>query len=133
VYSALDDTKDDDGKPTSSSAKINESKRARTMLGMWVRSAGRQSQAVHAVRRGFSLSTERAREGALQHLEARRVEGWDARRLHALTHDAHQIHPFTPPAFSVVYGEGLLPGNWENWSGIGKAAFEAERAGSLVE
>jgi hypothetical protein len=29
-------------------------KRARAMLAMWVRGAGRQSQAVHAVRRGFS-------------------------------------------------------------------------------
>jgi hypothetical protein len=40
VYSALNDTKEDDGKLTRSSAKINESKRARTMLAMWVRSAG---------------------------------------------------------------------------------------------
>jgi hypothetical protein len=65
VYSALDDAKEDDGKPTRSSAKIDESKRAHTMLAMWVRSAGRQSQAEHAVRRGFSSYTERAREGAV--------------------------------------------------------------------
>ncbi|KAJ6592954.1 hypothetical protein B0H19DRAFT_1279736 [Mycena capillaripes] len=37
-----------------SSAKIDGSKRPRTMLAMWVCSAGRQSQVVHAGRRRFS-------------------------------------------------------------------------------
>ncbi|KAJ7669801.1 hypothetical protein B0H14DRAFT_3071954 [Mycena olivaceomarginata] len=126
VYSALDDTEEDDGKPT----------RARTMLAMWVRSAGRQSQAVHAVRRGFSStqngcgesSTERARERALQHLEATLRKGRIRRARGGLNGKKHtksarknitranarrtSIHSFIPPpAFSVVNDEGLLPGN----------------------
>jgi uncharacterized protein YjaZ len=43
VYSVVEDVREEDGIPTRSSANIDESKRARTILAMWVRSAGERS------------------------------------------------------------------------------------------
>jgi hypothetical protein len=43
VYSVVEDAKEEDGIPTRSSAKIDGSKGARTMLANWVRSAGGRS------------------------------------------------------------------------------------------
>jgi hypothetical protein len=95
VYSALDNGK----RPTRSSAKIDVSKRARTMLATWAHSAGGRSAytqngcGANAVLRGG------AREGALRHVEVMRRKGRTRRgpgreeaheisasRLHALTY-----------------------------------------------
>jgi hypothetical protein len=136
VYSVVEDTKEEDGIPTRSSAKIDGSKRARTMLVMWftvrvgkplTRSETRILVYAEQVRREYADAVVR-REPSKGRCSASKRHGgrdahgglvgdWDREKHTKLAQEDYvrrrtthlkYAHFAPPPAVSAVYNEGLL-------------------------